>query len=198
MSLDEAEIDLSRAFEKGMGYVALSRVRSLSGLMLKGLGQGALLMHDDALEQDGEFRKQSAICTASLKKVTPTDLKKMQEAFLLRIGSTEKGKKKEKINTVDVTKKMFAEGCSVKMIAQDRGLKLETIITHLEQIKEDDPAFNLYPVKDSISASKFQKIYAAFTKIGTSEGGNRPLSPVKNLLGSSATFEEIRLVRLFL
>lgn len=44
MSLDAAEIDLSQAFTPGMGYVALSRVRSLEGLYLAGLGEQALDM----------------------------------------------------------------------------------------------------------------------------------------------------------
>ena len=35
MSMDNALIDLSASFERGMGYVALSRVRSLDGLFLK-------------------------------------------------------------------------------------------------------------------------------------------------------------------
>ena len=37
MSLDAAEIDLSRSFEPGMGYVALSRVRSIEGLYIRGI-----------------------------------------------------------------------------------------------------------------------------------------------------------------
>lgn len=52
MSLDEAEIDLSKAFMPGMGYVALSRVRSLEGLHLTGLGPNAFYMDEDIREFD--------------------------------------------------------------------------------------------------------------------------------------------------
>ena len=45
MSLDAAVIDLSRAFEYGQGYVALSRLRTLAGLHLLGLNERALRVH---------------------------------------------------------------------------------------------------------------------------------------------------------
>ncbi len=60
MSLDAAEIDLSRAFTPGMGYVALSRVRSLDGLYLQGFNNTALQMHPQIFELDRELRKASA------------------------------------------------------------------------------------------------------------------------------------------
>lgn len=60
MSLDAAEIDLSRAFTPGMGYVALSRVRGLAGLYLKGLGELAFAMHPQAHQLDAELRQASA------------------------------------------------------------------------------------------------------------------------------------------
>jgi ATP-dependent DNA helicase PIF1 len=59
MSLDAAVIDLSNAFEFGQGYVALSRVRSLSGLHLLGWNERALRVHPQALEKDAEFRRAS-------------------------------------------------------------------------------------------------------------------------------------------
>ena len=59
MSLDAAVIDLSRAFEYGQGYVALSRLRALSGLHLLGLNERALRVHPLAVEKDAEFRAAS-------------------------------------------------------------------------------------------------------------------------------------------
>ncbi len=47
MSLDAAEMDLSKAFTPGMGYVALSRVRSINGVYLSGINKMALMLHDD-------------------------------------------------------------------------------------------------------------------------------------------------------
>lgn len=59
MSLDAAEIDLSRSFTPGMGYVALSRVRSMDGVFLKGVNNIALAMHPDIYEFDGALRSSS-------------------------------------------------------------------------------------------------------------------------------------------
>ncbi len=59
MSLDAAVMDLSNAFEYGQGYVALSRVRSLSGLHLLGWNDRALRVHPLALEKDADFRRAS-------------------------------------------------------------------------------------------------------------------------------------------
>lgn len=59
MSLDAAEIDLSRSFTPGMGYVALSRVRSVDGVFLKGINNLALAMHPQIFAFDTELRSAS-------------------------------------------------------------------------------------------------------------------------------------------
>lgn len=59
MSLDAAEIDLSRSFTPGMGYVALSRARSMEGIYLKGVNTMALAMHPVIAELDQVLREQS-------------------------------------------------------------------------------------------------------------------------------------------
>ena len=59
MTLDAARIDLSRAFVEGMGYVALSRVRSLRHLILDGLNGMALRVSPMAKQIDAELRARS-------------------------------------------------------------------------------------------------------------------------------------------
>lgn len=59
MTLDAARIDLSRAFVEGMGYVALSRVRSLEHVALDGLNGMALQVSSLAKKIDAELRERS-------------------------------------------------------------------------------------------------------------------------------------------
>lgn len=82
MSLDAAEIDLSKSFLPGMGYVALSRVRSLSGLRLMGMNQMALLVNPDVAEIDKEFIRRSDETTEYLNSMKPEIKKQMHEDFL--------------------------------------------------------------------------------------------------------------------
>jgi ATP-dependent DNA helicase PIF1 len=79
MSLDAAVIDLSKAFEYGQGYVALSRLRELSGLHLLGLNERALRVHPIAVEKDALFRAQSE---AARVEAGRSALAPKQEAFL--------------------------------------------------------------------------------------------------------------------
>ncbi|HTE21661.1 MAG TPA: PIF1 family DEAD/DEAH box helicase [Candidatus Limnocylindria bacterium] len=59
MTLDGARVDLSKAFVEGMGYVALSRVRSLETLSLAGINQMALRVSPIALEIDQQLRSRA-------------------------------------------------------------------------------------------------------------------------------------------
>lgn len=60
MTLDAVEVDLSKSFAPGMGYVALSRVRSLDGLYLRGINRTAFAIEPIVREYDTLFREQSA------------------------------------------------------------------------------------------------------------------------------------------
>jgi hypothetical protein len=60
MSLDAAVIDLRQCFTPGMGYVGLSRVRSLEGVYLTGINKMALQMHPEIVAVDQALREASA------------------------------------------------------------------------------------------------------------------------------------------
>lgn len=59
MTLDAAKIDLRKAFVEGMGYVALSRVKSLQTLSLAGINRTALQISNEALEVDRMLRSKA-------------------------------------------------------------------------------------------------------------------------------------------
>jgi hypothetical protein len=88
MSLDAAVIDLSKAFEFGQGYVALSRLRSLKGLQLLGLNERALQVHPQAIEKDAEFRSASEDALEALKRLGAKELDLRQQAFMEAHGAS--------------------------------------------------------------------------------------------------------------
>lgn len=61
MSLDAVEVDLSRAFVFGQGYVALSRVRTLAGLKVLGLSANALQVDPKIVRRDAGFKSESEV-----------------------------------------------------------------------------------------------------------------------------------------
>ena len=78
---------------------------------------------------------------------------------------------------------------SIDEIANERGFAAKTIVVHLEKIGRVDPDFNLdslLPTEDRITT-----IEAA---LKSNDSGY--LAPVKELLGESYSYEEIRMVRL--
>lgn len=59
MTLDEAAIDLSKTFVEGQGYVALSRLRTLSGLHILGLNDKALRVDPYVRKKEARFKEIS-------------------------------------------------------------------------------------------------------------------------------------------
>lgn len=82
MSLDAAFVDLRQAFVEGQGYVALSRLRSLSGLFLAGYNQQALAVHPRVLARDENFRVESQAAAAEFGQVSNKELHAMHRNFI--------------------------------------------------------------------------------------------------------------------
>ncbi|MET3731319.1 AAA family ATPase [Moheibacter stercoris] len=162
MTLDKAMIDLGRAFEKGQGYVALSRLRDLQGLKLRGLNQTALEVDELAMKADKRFRELSDEWD---KAYSEKSLEQEFAGFIKYSGGTmdkrEIAKTKEKLaqkgkaekeSTYQTTKKLVEIKMSLDDIVEKRGLGKGTILSHLIRIAETDLEIDLemYKPKDEI------------------------------------------------
>jgi ATP-dependent DNA helicase PIF1 len=96
MSLDSAEIDLSKTFAYGMGYVALSRVRTLAGVRLVGFNEKALEVDPMALDIDKKLQEESEKNVELFSKLPKDAYDKLENDFILRMGG--KVFAEEKIN----------------------------------------------------------------------------------------------------
>ncbi len=86
MSMDAAVMDLSQAFEYGQGYVALSRVRRLSGLHLLGINRRALEVHPEIVEKDADFRSNSDDAASTFGSMSSTELSALHTNFVRASG----------------------------------------------------------------------------------------------------------------
>ena len=89
MSLDSALMDLSQVFEYGQGYVALSRVRTLSGLYVLGYNDKSLEIHPEVKEQDILFQESSDVAEYEFHQIRQDDLQKIHKNFIVSIGGAE-------------------------------------------------------------------------------------------------------------
>ncbi len=198
MTLDAAEIDLSKSFEKGMGYVALSRVKSLSGLKLIGLNEKALQVDEDILLFDEDLKVSSAHAVSDLNKLNQTEKVRLQKIFLEKVVPKAKKQKPKKIETHLETKVLLLEKLSLKDMAAKRALKEETIISHIEKLFEEGDRVDIAHLKSAApSADRMKKIHDTF-KASFKKNGDYRFGPVKAMLGAGFSYQEIRLARLFL
>lgn len=203
MSMDAAAIDLSRAFEYGQGYVALSRVRSLEGVHLLGWSENALIVHPQVVAQDETFRAASEEAEGAFAALaTEGDLEAMQQNFVRSSGGTweadesaPKGARKKagaKASTYDETLQRIEAGATLEEVAEDRGLTLGTICSHAEKLvhagKLERSALR-ERVPESLR-TELPRIHDAFRAQGTEH-----LTPVYELLGGSVSFDDLRLAR---
>lgn len=150
MTLDAARIDLRKAFVEGMGYVALSRLRSLDGLSLVGINQMALRVSDEALRIDTQLRKKAADDHARFEHLRKKALKRQKETTQ-KVAEKEKKasswnerleKMREKhpnayrpwTNEQDATlKESFLAGVSVKDLSKKLGRHEKSILLRLQK-----------------------------------------------------------------
>lgn len=172
MTLDAAEIDLSKTFELGQGYVALSRLKSLEGLKLLGMNDLSLRLDPLARGADARFQELSEEAQQAFADIKPEVLNEAHERFVLVSGGTlskayieafektlQSRKKKQaqqlaqrdklsnqlkdqSESTFMETRRLLEESLTIAEIAQTRGLAQATIMGHVAQLKRQDPSLN--------------------------------------------------------
>lgn len=197
MTLDKAIMDLSLSFEYGQGYVALSRVKNLSGLYILGWNQIAFRVHPTITEKDSYFRENSLDAETSFGALEIEELKTMHKNFILESGGkldrVEITSKPDKVSTHDETLALLRSGKSFREIAIARGMVIGTILQHIEDLK-DEEKITLAEIKkvcDKEIIKKSKIIHKIFDKLGTS-----PLKPVFERLGGKYSYDDIRIARI--
>ncbi len=201
MSMDAAVIDLSKAFEYGQGYVALSRVRRLSGVYLTGLNQRALEVHPEILEKDKDFRAASDAARDAFTAMPAAEAVTMQKKFVKAMGGAwfegkvpKKAKGKGAVaglpGRLAETLQAARDGKSLKEVAKARGLALSTVVTHLEELSELGKLTRT-DFAHLIPPGALDEIHEALAAAEDDK-----LSPIFHALHGRHSFETIRLTRL--
>jgi len=86
MTLDAAVINLSKTFEPGQGYVALSRVKTWGGLTLRGCNDRALQMDPLVRKADIRFQELSADNERGFEALDAKVLGELQSSFIEKFG----------------------------------------------------------------------------------------------------------------
>lgn len=204
MTLDAAFIDLSKAFEKGQGYVALSRLRDLNSLTLHGLNETALQIDALAMKADKRFQELSHLSDDQLDE---QELKGSWRPFIRHVGGTfdkkqmaknkekaKTGTKATKKSTYEITKDYVVEGLTIDEIVDRRGLTSSVIVDHIGRIKEADPSIDLSRFKPADQL--IDKVRLAYSEVEFEE--NRVLKPIFDYFNGEIGYEDIKKALLFI
>lgn len=200
MTLDEAVIDLSKSFVEGQGYVALSRVKTLEGIYLKGFNNMSLQVHGEVKNNDMEFKSMSDKLFNNIKELKKKEFDDEHEEFMKSIGAKKFKVLNDngiKLSTFEITHKLLKKKKSLEEIIEERSLKIGTVITHLEKLLEESAVKKkdiLYLKPDTEDfETMIEEVEEEVKKLKEFK-----LNPVFKALGGRYTFEDIRFARLFL
>jgi len=213
MTLEAAEINLSHTFEKGQGYVALSRLKSINGLRLLGFNEQALELDSLAIKADRRFQELS---NEAEQHYADVDLTQQHNAFIRHCGGTlnateiERNEKKIARNagktnyasaTLDETRELFENGYEIQDIAVERGLTPATIINHLARLhREQNLDISIANPGEEV-VEQIRTIYKKLKKRQDpnhfSDDGAIKLRPIVELTNPKLGYDQVRLALLF-
>ncbi len=190
MTLDAAQIDLSKTFEVGQGYVALSRIKNIEGLKLMGFNDNALSVDPLILSIDSRIKQASQKASLKIQTYEEKQLSAICLSYIQRLGGiydekeiekekvllSAKPKIEEKVANHIKTKNLISTSKNLESLAKNAGFSVSTIMNHLILIKKEEAGFDISKympklstinlVNEAINAIKERKIEEDFSEDG--------------------------------
>lgn len=209
MTLDAAEIDLTKTFEVGQGYVALSRVKEIEGLKLLGFNTTSMQVDSLAFKADQRFQQLSKRAEQIFEEKELAQLAKefiknnngILKPLTPKGNTNKKAAKTTKINTYEKTHELLEEGLSLNEIAKERGLTEQTVLRHFLVIQMEVPDYDFSRVKPSDELIK--QVQEGLEKAKKTEeelysqNGHIKLAPIHKALKGKLDYRDIELGLLF-
>lgn len=146
LTFDKAIIDVHAAFSPGQAYVALSRCRTLDGLVLSSPVSASVFMRDNAVDAYINYisRPVEELAFSSCyeyfeyekkpepEEVAPVEKVKVNKEKPKKVKTEElRDESGKELSTFECSYKLYNQGNTVEQIAEKRGLNQSTIEGHL-------------------------------------------------------------------
>lgn len=210
MSLDSAIIDLSKCFEVGQGYVALSRVRSMDGLFLRGFNATATQMDPLTLRVDSRFQELSVEAEEKQVRVSTEQQTEYEHNWIEECGGSVEEidyvseREQVQMTTQEKTRVLVNEGHSLDKIAAARGLTVGTIVGHILAMKHrnEDVGISHIEVDEDLVSTVREAYEELVSDIDPSDDelytqdGQLKLKPLYTMLDGEVDYDDIKLALL--
>ena len=217
MTLDAAQIDLSKTFEVGQGYVALSRIKDIEGLQLLGFNETALMVDPLILSIDDRIKQASQKAKDKILNYSKEQLENLHTLHIKFLGGTvntkeievqakvleEKPKYEPKLTTFEQTKNLIPTSSTLKELAKNRDVSLGTIINHIKILLIDDEKIDIEKYKpdeeiiNNIS-SVVKNLKNENNKDNFSQNGELRLKPIFEALNKEIPYDDIKFALLYI
>ena len=213
MTLDAAQIDLSKTFEVGQGYVALSRIKNIEGLKLMGFNDNALSVDSLILSIDPRIKQASKKASEKIESLEENQLNAIQLSYIQKLGGTidekEINKEKEilskepkieaKIPNHIKTKNQIENSVTLQDLAKNAGFSLSTIINHLSLLKTEETNFDISKYMPNLATiNLIKKAVKEIKEVNNeedfSEDGKIKLKPIYIKLDEKISYDDIKIV----
>ena len=205
MTLSEAQIDLSKTFTSGMGYVALSRLTTLEGLYLVDIGPEAYRIDENIINEDSRMKERSEYAAIALDKYNEEDLQNLWNNFISKCDGSieaietnkesEVGEIENKKTTHEITLEYINQNLNIEEIASTRKLTTGTIIEHISKLYKDNKVSLEYVESVSPSKTIVKKINSTFKKLNTIKS-KEVIEYLKEKDNIDVSYDDIKLARL--